>query len=198
MGVERRQQVIPASGRIEVSRGNVFILFSATAAVNLRLDARGTSEGFDNITGGIRVQRVSPWDTGIIIGAPGTTVVWIVGYENVLADLADVFLQVTTVAGTVAVAPAPTATFDSAADVSVATASSSDIAANLLRRSINIGSLSTNAPATVNLRVRDQTGTTDEGIELQPGMSVRLETTAALRIRNNDANAQSYWVIEES
>ena len=198
MSIERRSEVIGALGVVEAARGNLLILFSSTAAVNVRLVRDGHTEGFDNITGGVRIARIKPFDSVRIVGAPGTTVVYIVGQENVNEDRVEVFLQVTTVAGTVAVAAAPTTTLTTPVDVSVATATSSDIAANPLRRKITISALSTNAPATLNLRVRDQAATTEAGFELQPGMSVTLETIAALRIRNNDANAQSYTIVEET
>lgn len=197
MGIERRTQVIPANGRLEIGRGNLFILFAATAAVNLRLERSGNSEGFDNITGGIRVQRLNSWDFAVIIGAPGTTVQWITGSENVVEDKADVFLQVTTVAGTVAVASAPTTTFTTPVDVLVGAGASSDIAANPLRRAITIGADVANADP-LPLRVRDQAAVTEAGIQLQAGMSVRLETIAAIRIRNNGAVGQTYSISEET
>jgi hypothetical protein len=194
MSVERRSEVIPASGRVEVGRGNLFILYSATAAVNLRLEARGTSEGFDNITGGVRVQRIQPWDFAIIIGAAGTTVVYIVGHENINEDLADVFLQVATIAGTVAVATSPASTITDSADVNAADAAQSLLfAANLLRRRITVHVDSANLGSAY---FRTIGGANNIG-EAQPGVTYSFEGTYGLDIRNDTGGVANFYIFEE-
>lgn len=195
--VTRYVETIPASGRIDRSRGNFFLLFSSTVSLNVLMETEGTSEQINGVTGGVRVRRVTPWKALTIFGAAGGSVEFFFGADDVQEDEVDVFLQIATIAGVASIAESPSATFNSQADQSIAAAGSFDIAANLLRRRITIGSLSTNTDP-VNLRVRDQTATTGEGIELQAGTFVELKTTAALRIRNNGAVAQTAWIVEES
>jgi hypothetical protein len=77
----------------------------------------------------------------------------------------------------------------------LANAGTDNIAANPNRRAIIVGVLSS---ATGSLFV-GQSGATDatHGIEIQPGMTYRLETTAALSIYNASGAAQTYYVVEE-
>lgn len=194
--VERFSQVIPANGILELPRGNLFILLSATAAINLRMQGKGFAEGVDGTTGGVRLRRVLPWDTIRLIGAAGTTCVYFIGSDETDEDLTEVFLQSTVIAGTTAVAEAPSATVSALADNALPAATTETIAANLLRRRITIGCLGTN---TVGFRVKNSGGPALSGIEIQPGMYEEFRTTAALDIRNDDAAvATSYYIFEES
>lgn len=194
--LERRSETIPASGRLELPRGNSFIFLSASAAVNVRLRGDGFSEGVDGATGGVRIRRVRSWDFIEIIGAAGTTLVYFIGTDETDEDLTEVFLQSTVIAGTTAVAEAPSATVATPDDNALPAATTETIAANLLRRRITIGCLSSN---TVGFRVQASGANDLSGIEVQPGTFVEFRTTAALDIRNNDgAVATSYYVFEES
>lgn len=194
--LERRSETIPATGRIELPRGNSFIFLSATAAVNVRLQNGGHSEGVDGATGGVRIRRRQPWDNLYIIGPAGTTVVYFIGTDENDQDLTEVFLQSTVIAGVTAVALAPSATVASPDDNALPAATTETIAANPLRRRITIGCLSTN---TVGFRVQASGANDASGIEVQPGTFVEFQTTAALDIRNNDgAIATSYYIFEES
>lgn len=194
--VERFSQAIPANGRLELPRGNLLILISASAAVNVRLDARGSSEGINGITGGLRLRRVRSWDNVIIIGAAGTTCVYFIGHDEVTEDETDIFLQVSVIAGTVAVADSPSSTVAALADNAIAAATTENIPANLLRRRITIGVLST---ALASVRVKESGGPALSGIEIQPGTYEEFRTTASLDVRNDDAvNATSYYTFEES
>lgn len=82
------------------------------------------------------------------------------------------------------------ANLNDAADVAVLTANQSVIAANPLRRAILIGSLSTNGGA---LRVGK---TAAQGVELLPGMSVTIESTASIIVRNDSGVTNTYWQLE--
>lgn len=195
MSIERYSRTIPASGVIEHSNGNFVLLLTATAAVNLRADRQGWSEGFNGITGGVLIRRIKPWDGIQIIGVAGTTVEYIVGQEVVEKDETDIRLQIATIAGVAAFSEQPSATFvTTVANTDILTANSADVAANLSRRRITVVADSAN---TGSLRVRDQAATTDGGIELQPGMFVELKTTAAFRILNNSGATQAYSLQEE-
>lgn len=194
--LERRQEVIPANGRLELPRGNSFIFQSSTTAVNVRLQGDGVSEGVDGASGGVRIRRRKSWDNLFIIGAAGTTVVYFIGWDETTEDLTDVFLQTTVIAGIAAVAEAPSATVSALADNAIAAATTENIAPNLLRRRITIGVLST---ALAAVRVKNAGGPALSGIEIQPGQYVEFRTTASLDVRNDDAvNATSYYIFEES
>lgn len=83
------------------------------------------------------------------------------------------------------------ATFDSLADVTLATAASHDIAADAARRELI---LEGDAANTGDLRIRDQSGTTDEGKKLKPGESVFLGNRGAVRVRNNSGANQTFAI----
>lgn len=176
-------------------QGRFWFIKSASSAVNIEMVKRnGQPNTVDNVGAGTKFNGLETdrWYELKITSAGVQNI------EIVIADDATVdFSNAVSVTGTAVTQEAPFATFAPPVDVAVATATSSDIAANASRRAIVIGSLSTNTPATLNLRVRSTGGTTEAGIELQPGMSVRIPTTAAVRIRNNDANSQTYWYYEE-
>lgn len=94
------------------------------------------------------------------------------------------------------VSETPSATVSSLADNAIAAATTENIAANLTRRRITIGVLSTES---VGVRVRASGAPASSGIEIQPGTFVEFRTTAALEVRNDDAAvATSYYIFEES
>ena len=91
---------------------------------------------------------------------------------------------------------APSSTVATPDDNALPAATTEAIAANPARRRITIGVLSTE---TVAIRVQAAGANDLSGVEIQPGMSYRFDTTAALDVRNNDgAVATSYWIFEES
>jgi hypothetical protein len=71
--------------------------------------------------------------------------------------------------------------FDSEPDQTILTANHYDIPADATRRQLMI----TNLSATNTVRVRDTAGTTDEGQPLAPNSTLVLETSGAVRVRNN-------------
>ncbi len=193
MSVERYTGALPANGIVEFAGGNYALLLSASAAVNLRKDARGTSEGFNGVIGGILIKRVQPWENLRIIGTAGTTYEILIGSENVDQDETDIRLQIATIAGVASVSVQPASQFTSGA-ASILAASNQDFAADTTRKRITI---SVDSAATASVFVRDQAATTSQGTEVQPGTYVVIENTAALRIRNNSGVAvQVYWNIE--
>jgi hypothetical protein len=95
--------------------------------------------------------------------------------------------------GTTSVDNFAASSLDSSADVSLVTAASHDLAADATRRELIIDADETNSG---NLRVRDQSGTTDEGPRLRPGQTLTLPCSGAVRIRNNSGATQIFSIAE--
>lgn len=193
--IERYSRTIPASGVIEHGRGNVVLLIAATGSINLRAENGGAAEGVNGVVGGVRIERIRPWDNLRILGTAGVTVEYWIGSQIVERDLIDVFTQITTIAGVASFSEVPSAAVATPDDNTLAASATENIAANLLRRRITIGCLSSN---TDGFRVQAAGANDLSGIEVQPGTYVELKTTASLDIRNNTATSTSYYVFEES
>jgi hypothetical protein len=119
------------------------------------------------------------------------------GSQSMREDTTVINSQIATIAGsviTVAGAGSSNGPTDVADQVvGAGTTLAGAVAASPGRKSVTIGSLASNAPATTNLRVRGS-GNVVGGTELQPGTSINILTTAALDVFNGDANAQTIWV----
>ncbi len=89
---------------------------------------------------------------------------------------------------------APSDTVATPDDNAIAAATTENIAANLNRRRITIGVLST---ATDPIRVQAVGANDSSGVEIVPGMSYRFDTTASLDVRCNGATGSTYWIFEE-
>lgn len=94
--------------------------------------------------------------------------------------------------GSVSVAPA--GALNSGGHTVLAVAATANIAANLSRRALTVGVLSSSSGSLLAGQGADAT----HGVEIQPGMSWRFETTAAIDIYNATAAAQTFWTMEES
>jgi hypothetical protein len=189
-------QVLPPGGTMNLDSGNFFFLLSNALAVNLLIQyPTGSTEIMNGIQSGSQIKRVKTWQAAKLIGTAGSLVSFWHGYEFSREDQTNFQSVIASIAGNVSVVPgvgsanAPT----DRADLVVAAGGNQAIAANPLRRSISIGSLSTNAPATTNLRIQ---AVLTGGVELQPGTFYNIATTAALNVHNGDANAQTIWVQE--
>lgn len=174
--------------------GVFFYVKSAAAALTIRTRGSTTSPiEFTNVGAGLRFGPVPAdkrWTYLDVTSAVVQTV------EVVVSDDAEVDIASTvSVAGNVTVSdlPATAATFF--ARTTLATATSADIAANAARRRITIYNWSAGGGS---LTIRDTGATTDAGAELQPGTSIELAFTGALRIRNNSGVSLDYSYIEES
>lgn len=189
-------QAVPASGQMSMDLGNFFFLLSAGVSVSVLFDYGGPTEDLNFIPVGLQISRVKSWKRAIITATPGAVISFFHGYAFTRQDYTNFQATIATIAGSVTVVPgvgssnSPT----DRADIVIASGGNQVIAANALRRSITIGSLSSNAPATTNLRVQgsDAIG----GVELQPGMYYNIQTNAALNIHNGDANGQTIYVQE--
>jgi hypothetical protein len=82
---------------------------------------------------------------------------------------------------------ADVATIGNAANVSI-------VAANATRRAVHVTALASN---TVNLRVGDTNITTSRGLQLQPGMTLTLNTRAELFARAESGSNQGVSILEE-
>jgi hypothetical protein len=76
--IERRDEVVPASGVVKFSGGNFLRMISATANTELRLVRDGTSERISGLTSVI-ARRIKPWDFGELRAVAGTVLVFFFG-----------------------------------------------------------------------------------------------------------------------
>jgi hypothetical protein len=195
-------QVLGPNGQMQLDSGNFFFLLASASALPITFLAQygGPTENMIGIPVGTQIYRVKSWNTLTLTGTPGAVIQFWHGYGFTRQDYTNfqaAFATVNTAAGTaLAVVPGLGSAISpiDRADIVVAAGGNAVIAANPLRRSITIGSLSTNVPATTNLRLQgsDAIG----GVELQPGTYYNEATTAALNVHNGDANAQTIWVQE--
>jgi len=190
-------QAIPPSGTFALDSGNFFfVIASASATLNLLLIYDGPTEVMSALPVGSQIKRVKSWSRAQLTGTPGANVQFWHGYQFSREDQTNFQATIATIAGAVSVVPAVGSSVSPVdrADVVVAAGGNAVIAANALRKSISVGSLSTNAPATTNLRLQgsDAIG----GVELQPGEFYNIATAAALNVHNGDANNQTIWVQE--
>jgi hypothetical protein len=218
MSVNLRTETIPASGQTELTDANFLFILSTANLVTLTFVpklgtfASGSGQGsagnevFGNINAGFLIQRVKGWQKVSVQAPAGTVISFFYGYQSFRDDATLFQTQIATIAGGSILASAgiasPNAPTDHA-DVSVASgAVDSSIAANPARKSIIIGSLSTNAPSSAtprSLRVQAHPGAASQkGDEVQAGTSITLYTTAALDVYNGDASAQIYWWQEQT
>jgi hypothetical protein len=199
-------QVLPPGGTMALDSGNFFFLLSNALAVNLLLMyPTGSTEIMNGIQAGSQIKRVKTWSRAQLSGTAGSLVSFWHGYEFSREDQTNFQSTIATISGAVSITPSVGSAnaLTNHADVNVAAATlDNTIAANPLRKFLVIGSLSTNAPATTNLRIQGGAGVAAvEGIELQPGTSYTFgaetgASTAAYAVYNGDANAQKYWWIE--
>lgn len=198
MSVDSRTQAIDATGQLRLANANFLFLISASAAVTVTFSRDGTTEIFQNTLAGLSVARVRKWEFAFITGAPGTTVTFFYGITQVREDSTLVQQSLATIAGTVSVATIPSATFVDTVDTAQGSATQTVIAANLARRRITIGVISTSLNS---VRVSGAGGA-GRGIEIAPGTNQEFDTTAALTVRNDNtlggAGAATWYAEEEA
>lgn len=197
MTIQRRSEIIPLSGVIDLPRGNFFLLNSATAFVNVRAHRDGVSERFDNIAGGLYIRRVEPWLAMQLTGAAGTTVEYFIGTENVQEDETDTRLAVTAIAGAVSTVEQPSSAIVNNAPVVVPDPGGGNedvlIAANASRRRLRVFADAANPGSCF---VRAVTGG-NAIAELQPGTSQQFDTLQGLWIFNANAADCTFYLCEE-
>ncbi len=196
MTTEVIAQTLTAGQQATFGQGRIFYVKSAPGGpISITLEQYRSGKSvrkFINVPAGFKFKAVEGdgWLTMRVTSAVTQNVEFIIGDDDVELSNA------VTVTGGVTTAEAPSSGFTTTvAETALANASSADIAANAARRRITVNASSTNSGS---LWIRDQTATTNGGIELQPGLFVELRTTAAFRIRNNSGAAQSYSLQEET
>lgn len=173
MSVERKTQVINATGRAELARGNYFLLLTSTASVDVRADRDGTSEGFNGIIGGFLIKRVKPWDQMIVVGAAGDVIEYIVGSEAIVEDETDIRLGVSAIAGTVSTVERPSDTVSDLAPVVLASGVAAIIVpSSTTRRRMRV---QVDPAGASGVFVRTAAGGNNL-TELQPGALISLDT----------------------
>lgn len=193
-----KTQIIPASGVLEIYGGNFFLLLATSlTSVDIRIERGngGHAEQYNSFSAGLRVRRIEPWDRLRILGTAGGTVDFIFGKETIEKDEVDIITQIASIAGVAQVAIQPASSRTTTAQASLATATSLDVAANLLRKRIWVCSDSNNSGS---VWIRDQAATVAGGIELQPGTSFPVENTGAFRVRNLSGAGQLISFEEET
>jgi hypothetical protein len=194
---EVRTQSLLAGVQATFGQGRFFVIKSAPSGgltlVAEKLGSGGSVRNFVNMPAGASfiADPGDGWTYLRVTSAVDQAVEICVGDDQVA------FANAVSVTGTASVSVQPSSTLSTPADATILTGASATIAANTSRKRIWIGSLSSNTPATVNLRVCVTPGAA-KGFELQPGTYEKFETTAAITIYNGDANSQLYWVFEES
>lgn len=194
MSSRTRSETFPASGRIDLGPGNFFFILSSSANLTeVQFVRGGTYWGAENVGGGYLKVNVEEWRAAILRAPAGTTITFFYGSEEVREDNTDFRQVIASITGTVIAIP--TASTFTTSKAALATATSSDIAADASRKRITIAAESDN---TGSIWVRDQAATTDSGYELVPGAAVTIYNTAALRVRNNSGASQDFMTIVET
>lgn len=195
MSARNYSQAIGAGESINLPAGVFFMIRTAASALDVEtIGNAGAPVRFSGIGAGSRFGPVAPgegWRLLRVTSAAAQNIEIIISDDG-LFDLANAV----TIVGAAPVSVTPNTGFTaSGADVARATGGADSIAANLSRKSITIGALSTN---TGSLRVQTPGAGANRGRELQPGMTVTYNNTAALDIRNDSGASQTYWVEEET
>jgi hypothetical protein len=195
-------QVLPPGGTMNLDSGNFFFLLSNALAVNLLIQyPTGSTEIMNGIQSGSQIKRVKTWQAAKLIGTAGSLVSFWHGYEFSREDQTNFQSVIASISGNVSVIPgigsANAPTDHAQLVIPINSLSSSVIPANALRKSVSVGSLSTNA-GTINLRLQGGGGVASaQGVELQAGQFYNIATTAALSLFNGDLGvAQTAWYQE--
>jgi hypothetical protein len=183
---------LTAAAQSTFGQGRIFYVKTATAPLSIIAESNSKSgkvRKFTNIFAGFKFKADAGdgWDRLRVTSATSQNIELIIGDDDVeVSNAVSVTGAVTTVAS-------PSSSIASAADIAVATATATTIAANLARRAIIVGSLSTN---TGSVRVQLVAAGASHGLELQPGTWETFPTTAALDVRNDSGVTCTIWTFE--
>jgi hypothetical protein len=199
MTSEVLSQAVGAGATITFGQGRIFNLLGAASPVTIVLEGKNSSKPgqtrvrtFKNIPAGSKftAREGEEWTFLRLTSAAAQNVTLFVGDDDMS------FNNAVTVTGVAVVAVSPSSTFTDTADTVQATGTQTAIAANLARKRITIGVLSTSAES---VRV-SSTGGAARGIEIQAGTFTEFDTTGALIVRNDNthgAAASATWYAEE-
>jgi hypothetical protein len=195
MSARNYAQTIGAGETIRLPAGRYFFVRTAAAALDITTEGNpGSPLRFIGIGAGTKFGPVEPgqqWRFLLVASAVAQNV------EIIISDDGNFEVASTvTVSGTASTAELPSAALADTADTNQAINTQTVIAANLSRRRITIGVLST-SPEPVRV---SQAGGAGRGIEIAPGTQREFKTTAALTVRNTNVNASgsdAVWYAEE-
>jgi hypothetical protein len=176
-------------------QGRIWYLKTATSPLSITAEQSGSGSKirkFINVAAGFKF--IAPEGDGWLflrVNSPLSQ-----NIEMILGDDDVSVANAVTVSGSVVTQAQPsTAIAVSAADSVIANTAALAIAANVARRRITVGSLSTNVGS---VRVQSAGAGANKGLELQPGTFMELDTTAAFDVRNDSGAAVTVYVFEES
>lgn len=195
MTTEVLAATLTAGQQYTFGQGRIWYLKTATSPMTVTAEQSGSSakiRKFINVSAGFKF--VAPegdgWVFLRVLSALSQNIEMIVGDDDVsVANAVSVTGSVTTL-----MQPS-TAIAVSAADTVIGNATALAIAANVARRRITVGSLSTNAGS---VRIQSTGAGANKGLELQPGTFMELDTTAAFDVRNDSGASVTVYVFEES
>lgn len=197
MTTEVLAQTLAAAQQVTFGGGRIWYLKTAIAPVTISCEKRGGTQTtqvrkFSNVGPGFKFKaEVGDGWTYLRMtnGATPQTIELIIGDDDVEVSNA------VSVTGAVTTVPSVSTAIATPADQVITTANKFSLAANLARRTITIGSLSTN---TGSVRIQLPAAGAGFGLELQPGQWETLPTTAAIDIRNDSGVSNTVWFLELS
>jgi len=194
MTTEVLAQSLLAGVQATFPQGRIFYI--KTASANLTLTAETIGSGakvrkFINVSAGFKftADPGDGWTYLRCLSLVNQAVEMVIGDDDV--ELANAV----SVTGTVTTAILPSGTLTDAANVALPNAATTAIvAANPARRRVTIGNPST---ALASFFIRAGAAGANNLLEVQPGIFVELDTTAAVAGRNDSGAALSATVLEE-
>jgi hypothetical protein len=195
MTTEVLAQSLGAGVQATFGQGRIWYIKTATGPMSVTAETIGSGgkiRKFINVGVGFKFEADvgDGWDYLRVTSASAQLVELVIGDDNVEISNA------VSVIGSVVTAVAPSSVITaSPADSVVLNATALAIPANLTRKRITIGSLSTN---TGSVRVQSTAAGANKGLELQPGLFVEIDTTAAIDVRNDSGASQTLYTFEES
>ncbi len=194
--VESYTQVVPASGRIDLGPGNYLLAVSTTVGtLTLRVQTARNMEGITGASGNALIRRIEPWRYAFIEATAGATVVFAFGtLANTEEDVTDIRAVVTSISGTVNIAPTNETLIASPAQATRATGGADTIAANAARRRVVISVISGTGP----LFLQTAAAGANRGIPIQAGQSYSHPSNLAFDLRNDGGDNVVYNIQEIS
>lgn len=198
MAVERYIETIQALGAgtapVERGTGNFLLVLSSTANVTVSLVGGGMTEKYANISGGLYIRRMKPWNNLRIDGALGTQVAMFYGHEPTNRDETDVRLQIATLSGIVSVADTPAGALADTPAIATAAGQHQLFVQNLGRRRMTVFADSANTTTVYGRKA----GGANNIAAFPPGSATEIKGTYAMDYDDASAGGQKLYLFEES
>ena len=180
---------IPASGQVSLPvQGRTIFLRDTTASVTVQAISNNVGAKDGAIVSAVMAARQKlitrrDFDQVLIRDSSGSAVdlTILAGYGDFDAPLA-------------AVNVAPGASLITTTDVTATGSAASALAANASRLRVHVSALASN---TQNIRIGDSNVAANRGVQLQPGMGMTFETTAAIFLIRESAGTVDVTITEE-